>query len=118
LRVLTPPFLRRLDGCNDPLKHERKIKMTTENKGPVETLRDGNLKATIWRNFGENGTFYSVEISRTYKDGDDYKTAHSFSGAELLKVSRLALDGLQESRRSDDYRRRQTQSTRGRLGGL
>ena len=46
--------------------------MTTENKGPVETLRDGNLKATIWRNFGENGTFYSVEISRTYKDGDDY----------------------------------------------
>ncbi len=65
--------------------------MTTENKGPIETLRDGKLKATIWKNFGENGTFYSVEISRTYKDGDKYGNAHSFSGAELLKVSRLSL---------------------------
>lgn len=64
---------------------------TTEKPKPVETLRDGRLKATIWRNFGDNGTFYSVEISRTYKDGDDYKNAHSYSGAELLKVSRLSL---------------------------
>lgn len=64
--------------------------MTTENNGPIATLRDGAIKATIWKNFGEKGNFYSVEFSRTYKDGDEYKNAHSFSGQEPLQVARIA----------------------------
>ena len=63
----------------------------TSNK-PVDTLRDGAIKATIWRNFGEkSGTFYTVEISRTYTDEQGgYQDAHSFSGTEPLRVARLA----------------------------
>jgi len=58
---------------------------------PAETIRDGAIKATIWANSGEKGTFYSVEINRTYKDaGDQYQDATSFTGTDLLKVSRLA----------------------------
>ena len=58
---------------------------------PIDTLRDGNIKATIWANFGEKGTFYTVDISRTYQDASGtFHDSHSFSGAELLRVSRLA----------------------------
>lgn len=69
--------------------------MTTENekKLPAETLRDGAIKATIWKNEGEKGPWYSVEISRTYKkpDSEEFSDSNSYSGADLLKVSQLAL---------------------------
>ncbi|WP_375205367.1 hypothetical protein [Hyphococcus sp.] len=58
---------------------------------PEDTLRDGSLKATIWRNEGENGEYYSTTIARTWQDEDgNYRDSHSFSGSELLRVSELA----------------------------
>ena len=41
--------------------------MTTSTKQkPVETLRNGSIKAAIWANQTEKGvTFYNVTISRT-----------------------------------------------------
>lgn len=64
--------------------------MTTQKNQPIDTIRDGALKATIWKNPTENGHFYSVDITRTYKVGDDSKDSSSFSGTELLQVARLA----------------------------
>lgn len=64
--------------------------MSTSTNQPIDTIRDGALKATIWKNFGENGTFYSVELSRTYKQGETYKDSHSFSGTEPIQIARLA----------------------------
>lgn len=63
---------------------------TTSTNQPIDTLRDGALKATIWKNPTEKGWFYSVEISRTYKQGEVFKDSHSFSGTEPLQVARLA----------------------------
>lgn len=63
---------------------------TTTINQPTDTLRDGALKATIWKNPTEKGHFYSVEISRTYKQGEVFKDSHSFSGSEPLQVARLA----------------------------
>ena len=58
---------------------------------PIETLRDGAIKATIWKNTSDKGDFYSVDIVRGYKDQqDNWKDTHSFSGAELLRVANLA----------------------------
>ncbi|MCB1682367.1 MAG: hypothetical protein KDI65_10600 [Alphaproteobacteria bacterium] len=58
---------------------------------PEDVLRDGNLKATVWKNEGENGDYYSTTLSRTWQDEDgNYRDSHSFSGAELLRVSELA----------------------------
>ena len=58
---------------------------------PETTLRDGNLKATIWKNVGEKGAFYTVSLTRTYKDeGGDYHDSNSFSGSELLRIAHLA----------------------------
>ncbi len=77
---------------------------TTTTNPPIDTLRDGALKATIWRNFGDHGTFYSVELSRTYMQGEAYRDSHSFSGTEPLQVARLAqlaYDRIAELREAD-----------------
>jgi hypothetical protein len=58
---------------------------------PVETLRDGAIKAAIWKNESENGDFFAVTFARTYKAGkDDLRDTDSFSGAQLLRLARLA----------------------------
>ncbi len=59
-------------------------------KQPIDTLRDGRVKATIWKNESEKGDIYSVVFSRTYKEGDALKNAPSLNRQDLLKVSRLA----------------------------
>ena len=72
---------------------------------PIDTLRDGNLKATVWSNFGEKGTFYTVNLTRTYKDDSgNYHDSDSFSGSELLRVAHLATsayDRIGELRQAD-----------------
>ena len=65
--------------------------MTTQTNKPIDTIREGSLKATIWKNFGDNGNFYSVEFTRTWQDDQgNYHDADSFSGSQLLRVARLA----------------------------
>ncbi len=41
--------------------------MATNNK-PANTLRCGNIKATIWQNLSEKGPFFSTTFSRPFKD--------------------------------------------------
>ena len=75
------------------------------NNKPIDTLRDGSLKATLWKNSSENGTFYSVNLARTYKDeAGNYQDSDSFSGSDLLRIARLAgkaYDRASELRRRD-----------------
>lgn len=67
---------------------------------PEHTLRDGSLKATIWRNEGEKGPYFSTTLARTYEDRDGkLQDTNSFSSAELLKVAELARDAYAETRR-------------------
>ena len=66
-------------------------KSTQTKTRPVETLRDGAIKAAIWRNDSENGAFHGVTFSRTYKNGGgELQDTNSFSGTQLLRLSRLA----------------------------
>ena len=58
---------------------------------PVDTIRDGNLKANIWRNEGEKGAYYSITFSRTYTDSQgNPKDTQSFSKSNLLTLGELA----------------------------
>ena len=58
---------------------------------PERTLRDGALKATIWKNSSEKGDYYTVDLARIYKDKQDqFQETNSFSANDLLKVSHLA----------------------------
>ena len=60
------------------------------NKKPIDRFRDGKLEVTIWENQGENGAFYSTDLTRSYKDSDGWKqTKGGFSGAELLRAADL-----------------------------
>jgi hypothetical protein len=58
---------------------------------PVDVLRDGNLKANIWRNEGEKGPFYATTFARTFRDKDgQFRDTDSFVAADLLKLAELA----------------------------
>ena len=58
---------------------------------PMLTLRDGLLKATIWKNQNEAGQpRYSVTLTRSYHHNDQWHESNSFSRVEALRISRLA----------------------------
>lgn len=64
---------------------------------PLATLRDGALKATIWRNDGKKGDFCTARITRTYRTADaQYRDTDCFSRNELLKVAHLAMRAYEE----------------------
>lgn len=66
-------------------------RQTQQDNGPADVLRDGNIKATIWKNERENGPSYNTTFARTWQDESGaYRDSHSFSGSELLRVSELA----------------------------
>jgi hypothetical protein len=73
-------------------QQNKETKMSNDTKTrPVETLRDGSLKAAIWKNESENGPFHSVTFARTFKNGkDELHDSDSFSGSQLLRLARLA----------------------------
>ena len=96
------------------MKRSQEIERPDDNR-PVETLRDGRLKASIWRNEGERGAFFSTTFSRAYKDQDgEYRDTQSFGQDDLLRLSELASEAHRttnalsreafKDRRSDEER--------------
>ncbi|MEM9765182.1 MAG: hypothetical protein AAF968_22225 [Pseudomonadota bacterium] len=60
------------------------------DRKPEDTLRDGALKATIWRNQSEKGDYFSANFSKTYRDErGEFRDTQSFSAGDLLRVSEL-----------------------------
>lgn len=66
--------------------------MRTDADKPARVLRDGTIKAVIWKNEGDKGPFYSVEFIRSFKDesAGEWKDSRSFSNGQILKVQHLA----------------------------
>lgn len=76
-------------------------------KRPEATLRDGSVKASIWRNEGDSGAFRSTTFARTYEDRDgNPRDTNSFAGTDLLKVSELSRQAYNKSRVLDREERR------------
>lgn len=63
----------------------------SDNK-PIETLRDGRLKASIWMNESkETGLYLTATISRTYTDDKGQaRDTHALNQRDLLPASDLA----------------------------
>src|ERR1700733_12925054 len=57
---------------------------------PAHEVRLGRIKATIWANQNDNGTWYNVVLSRSYRDGEEWKSSSSFGRDELLTVAKAA----------------------------
>ena len=67
--------------------------MATHNK-PANQLRCGNIKATIWENTSEKGSFFSTTFSRPFKDQSGaWRNASSFGlhDLEAFRILRLRL---------------------------
>ncbi|HLJ92758.1 MAG TPA: hypothetical protein VKU02_06130 [Gemmataceae bacterium] len=60
-----------------------------EKPKPAHKLRSGALTVTIWKNDGENGPWYSCVPSRSYKQGDQWVETNSYSGDDLLRLTKL-----------------------------
>lgn len=61
------------------------------NTPPADTLRDGNLKASIWENQGDKGPFYTTTFSKTYEDKDGkLRDTNGFNKGDLLRIAELA----------------------------
>jgi hypothetical protein len=93
---------------------------------PAQTFRYRAVKCVIWRNDGRNGAFYSTVITRSYKDGEDWKESHSFGQEDLPSLAKAALDAhswiqeqlnrdreAAESGRQDSQARQQTRQRSG-----
>ena len=60
------------------------------NQKPVDEIRIGRVKATVWRNGTEEQSRYNVTFSRLYKEGDQWKSTHSFGRNDLLVLAKVA----------------------------
>jgi hypothetical protein len=75
---------------NEPSKSENVVNR------PVHTIRYGALRAAIWKrevDLGNNSRpMYSVTLTRSYKDGNDWKDSSSFGPDDLLTLAKIADD--------------------------
>lgn len=64
---------------------------------PVETLRDGALKLSIFRNRGDRGDFYSLVPGRIFTDEktEKIRETSSLSGSEPLRMANLLTKGYE-----------------------
>jgi hypothetical protein len=62
---------------------------TSANAKPVQKYRDGALEVAIWRRDGEKGPFYTVSMSRSYKQGEHWKQSDSYAADDLLPLAKL-----------------------------
>ncbi len=65
--------------------------MTEHTQRPHKNLKLGYIRAAIWKNSNEAGTFYGVTFERVYKAEDgSWKSAYSYGREDLLNLAKLA----------------------------
>lgn len=57
---------------------------------PAHEIRLGRIKAVIWENETQHGTRHNVNISRLYRDGDEWKDTTSFGRDDLPLVAKVS----------------------------
>ena len=66
---------------------------STDVNGPVRTFRHGRIRAAIWRNQTGKGTpMYDVKITRSYREGSEWRDSHSFGYDDVLVAAKLLQD--------------------------
>ena len=60
------------------------------NQKPVDEIRIGRVKATLWKNGTEDQPRYNVTFSRLYKEDDQWKSTQSFGRNDLLVLRKVA----------------------------
>ena len=60
------------------------------NQQPVDEIRIGRVKATIWRNGTDEQPRHNVTFGRLYKEAAQWKTTQSFGRNDLLVLAKVA----------------------------
>lgn len=60
------------------------------NNAPVMVIRDGQLKASIWQNEGDNGSYLTTTFARTYTKDGEPQDSYSFGRNDLLALAELS----------------------------
>ena len=60
------------------------------NNQPAYSDRRGRVKLAIWENESPSGVRYVAEITRSWKDGEEYEKTHRFDEQDLLGAAKLA----------------------------
>jgi hypothetical protein len=55
----------------------------------VFTTRHRALKAAVWRNETETGPMFNTTVTRSYKDGENWREITSFGYDDVLVVAEL-----------------------------
>jgi len=53
---------------------------------PEHAVRVGGIQIAIWSNETSKGTFQSITIDKSYKEGETWKRTKSFKPTDLVKV--------------------------------
>lgn len=53
---------------------------------PEKTIRVGGIQIAVWSNETSKGTFQSITIDKSYKDGKNWKETKSFKPVDLVKI--------------------------------
>jgi len=65
-----------------------------ENKKPIKVFKAGGVKSSVWANTIKRDVkdvlVHSVQIDRTYKQGEEFKRTNSFNVQDLPKVQLVA----------------------------
>lgn len=58
---------------------------------PAREFRLGRIRAAVWLNqSGQGDAWYSVTVTRSYKDGDEWKDTTSYRRDDLPLVAKVA----------------------------
>lgn len=66
---------------------------------PVDSLEQYPVSIALYERENENGKWLNADVSKTYKDGDQYKKTRNFSMNDMLKLNALvpqAINRMQE----------------------
>lgn len=56
---------------------------------PARKIQHRGIAVTIWKNSGDKGAWYSVTLSRRYKQGNEWKDSSSYDEDDLLLLNEL-----------------------------
>lgn len=57
---------------------------------PAHKIQHRGIAVTLWKNDGKNGPWYSVTLSRRYKQAEEWKDSSSYDEDDLLLLAELA----------------------------
>lgn len=73
---------------------------------PFDSFNIYPVEIALFERESENGKWANADVSKSYKDGDEYKKTRNFSQADLLKLNALVPQAIT---RMQEYEQQQRQ---------